>query len=73
MELVSTAETTKDYIKWKDREKKDSLKSKPLHRELINIVDELVEEEDVNLDRSWQLLKISFFIKAVSSESFSKP
>ena len=68
MELVSTAETTKDYIKWKDREKKDSLKSKPLH--LINIVHELVEEGDVNLDRSWQLLKISFFIKAVSSESF---
>ena len=49
MELVSTAKTTKDYIKWEDREKKDSLKSKPLHRELINIVDELVEEGDVSL------------------------
>ena len=61
MELVSSAETGEDYKKRIDLERKEALKSKPLHGKFLNIVDELAEEGDVDLDRSWQwnMVKIS--------------
>ena len=54
MELVSSVETAEDYKKRVDRERKESLKSKPLHGKFFNIVDDLAEEGKVDLDRSWQ-------------------
>ena len=68
MELVSSAETGEDYKKRIDLERKEALKSKPLHGKFLNIVDELAEEGDVDLDRSWQWLKGGFLTKA--SESY---
>ena len=68
MGLVSSAETGEDYKKRIDLERKESLKSKPLHGKFLNIVDELAEEGDVDLDRSWQWLKGGFLTKA--SESY---
>ena len=38
MELVSSVETAEDYKKRVDRERKESLKSKPLHGKFFNIV-----------------------------------
>ena len=68
MELVSSVETAEDYKKRVDRERKESLKSKPLHGKFFNIVDDLAEEGKVDLDRSCQWLKGGFLTKA--SESF---
>ena len=68
MELVSSVVTAEDYKKRVDQERKESLKSKPLHGKFFNIVDDLAEEGKVDLDRSWQWLKGGFLTKA--SESF---
>merc|ERR1711965_562994 len=68
MDLVSSAETGEDYKKRIDLERKEALKSKPLHGKFLNIVDELAEEGDVDLDRFWQWLKGGFLTKA--SESY---
>ena len=65
MELVSSVETAEDYKKRIDLERKESLKSKPLHGKFINIVDDLAEEGYVDLDRSWQWLKGGFLTKAL--------
>ena len=68
MELVSSVETSEEYKERIHRERKESLKSKPLHGKFMNIVDDLAEEGKVDLNRSWQLLKGGFLTKA--SESF---
>ena len=67
MELVSSVETAEEYKERTDRERKESLKSKPLHGKSMNIVDQLAKEGKVDLNRSWQWLKGGFLTKASES------
>ena len=69
MGLVSSAETGEEYQKRKDLERKESLLSKPLHGKFFSTVNDLAEEGDVDLDRSWQWLKGGYLTK--SSESYN--
>ena len=67
MGLVSSAETGEEYQKRKDLERKESLLSKPLHGKFFSTVNDLAEEGDVDLDRSWQWLKGGYLTKSTES------
>ena len=47
--------------------RKESLLSKPLHGKFVSTVNKLAEEEDVDLDRSWQWLKGGYLTKSTES------
>ena len=54
MELVKSVESGPDYKKRIDAERKENLRSKPLHGVFFNTIEGLAEEGRVDLDRSWQ-------------------
>ena len=68
MELVKSVESGTDYKKRIEAERKETLRSKPLHGKFFNVVEGLAEEGVVDLDRSWQWLKAGFLTK--STEGF---
>jgi len=68
MKLVKSVESGADYKKRIDAERKESLRSKPLHGKFFNIIEGLAEEGKVDLDRSWQWLKAGYLTK--STEGF---
>ena len=68
MDLVKGVESAADYKKRIEAERKETLRSKPLHGKFFNIIEELAEEGVVDLDRSWQWLKAGFLTK--STEGF---
>ena len=52
MELVKSVESGTDYKKRIEAERKETLRSKPLHGKFFNVVEGLAEEGVVDLDRS---------------------
>ena len=68
MELVKSVESGTDYKKRIEAERKETLRSKPLHGKFFNVVEGLAEEGVVDLDRSRQWLKAGFLTK--STEGF---
>jgi hypothetical protein len=62
------AKTAADIKKRVDAERKEKLKSKPLHGKYLNVLEELAEEGAIDLNRSWQWLKAGFLTK--STEGF---
>ena len=69
MDLVKSVESATDFKKRVEVERKENLKSKPLHGKFFNVLEDLAEEGVVDLDRSWQwLLKAGFLTK--STEGF---
>ena len=68
MDLVKSVETGADYKKRIDAERKEKLRSKPLHGVFFSTIEGLAEEGRVDLDRSWQWLKAGFLTK--STEGF---
>ena len=54
MDLVKSVESGADYKKRIDAERKEKLRSKPLHGVFFNTIEGLAEEGRVDLDRSWQ-------------------
>ena len=54
MELVKSVESGAEYKKRIDAERKEKLRSKPLHGVFFNTIEGLAEEGRVDLDRSWQ-------------------
>ena len=68
MDLVKGVESAADYKKRIEAERKETLRSKPLHGKFFNVIEELAEDGVVDLDRSWQWLKAGFLTK--STEGF---
>ena len=68
MDLVKSVESAADYKKRIEAERKETLRSKPLHGKFFNVIEELAEEGVVDQDRSWQWLKAGFLSK--STEGF---
>ena len=68
MELVKSVESGDEYKKRIEAERKENLRSKPLHGSFFNTIEELAEEGVVDLDRSWQWLKAGYLTK--STEGF---
>ena len=60
MDLVKGVESAADCKKRIEAERKETLRSKPLHGKFFNVIEGLAEEGVVNLDRSWQWLKAGF-------------
>ena len=52
MDLVKSVESGTDYKKRIEAERKETLRSKPLHGKFFNVVEGLAEEGVVDLDRS---------------------
>jgi len=68
MDLVKSVETAAELKKRVDAERKENLKSKPLHGKYLNVLEELAEEGAIDLNRSWQWLKAGYLTK--STEGF---
>ena len=54
MDLVKSVESAADFKKRVEAERKENLKSKPLHGKFFNVLEDLAEEGVVDLYRSWQ-------------------
>ena len=67
MGIISSAETGEEYQKRKASERKESLLGKPLHGKFFSTVNDLAEEGDVDLDRSWQWLKGGYLTKSTEA------
>ena len=68
MNLVKSVESAAEFKKRVNAERKENLKSKPLHGKFLNVLEELYEEGAIDLDRSWQRLKAGYSMK--STEGF---